>query len=156
MQSRLFARPDIAEKLIPNFPVCGKRLGPGPGYLEALCKDNVDFLSSPIKWFTESGIETEDGARQDLDIVFCATGYDMSWQLPFSIIGRDGLTLNEKWKDYPVSYLSFAVHGWLPEHVHGDGPELGHRRGAVHPGHRGRRRVRGAGGREDAARAAEA
>ncbi|KAI1787143.1 flavin-binding monooxygenase [Ganoderma leucocontextum] len=112
MQSRLSARPDIAEKLIPNFPVCGKRLGPGPGYLKALCKDNVDFVSSPIKRFTESGIETEDGARRDLDIVFCATGYDMSWQLPFPIIGRGGLALNEKWKDYPVSYLSLCTDGF--------------------------------------------
>ena len=31
-------------------------------------------MSSPPKRFTERGIETEDGAHHDLDIVFCATG----------------------------------------------------------------------------------
>ena len=27
--------------VIPNFPISAKRLTPAPGYLEALCKDNV-------------------------------------------------------------------------------------------------------------------
>ena len=36
-------------------------------------------------------------------------GYDTSWQLPFQIIGRNGVDLNEKWKPHPVSYLSVAV-----------------------------------------------
>ena len=31
-------------------------------------------MSSPIKRFTASGIETEGGAQHDLDIVFCAIG----------------------------------------------------------------------------------
>ena len=34
----------------------------------------VDFVSSPIKRFTKTGIETEDGQTKDLDLVFCATG----------------------------------------------------------------------------------
>ncbi len=36
-------------------------------------------------------------------------GYDTSWQLPFNIVGRDGVDLNEKWKSYPTSYLSMCV-----------------------------------------------
>ena len=80
--------------VIPAFPVSCRRLTPGPGYLEALCLDHVsrenlaynhayinsfvfrqvDFVSSPIKKFTATGIETEDGQTKDLDLVFCATG----------------------------------------------------------------------------------
>lgn len=37
------------------------------------------------------------------------TGYDASFQLPFQIVGRNGIDINEKWKPYPVSYLSVAV-----------------------------------------------
>ncbi len=37
------------------------------------------------------------------------TGYDTSWQLPFDIIGRNGVNLNEKWKPHPTSYLSMCV-----------------------------------------------
>ncbi|KAI1787765.1 FAD/NAD(P)-binding domain-containing protein [Ganoderma leucocontextum] len=112
MEEKLAARPHIAEKLIPGFPVSCRRLTPGPGYLEALCLDHVDFVSSPIKKFTATGIETEDGQRKDLDLVFCATGYDTSWQLPFKIVGRNGVDLNEKWKPFPTSYLSMCVDGF--------------------------------------------
>ena len=34
----------------------------------------VDFNSTPIKRFTEKGIETVDGKHEDFDVVFCATG----------------------------------------------------------------------------------
>ncbi|RPD58021.1 flavin-binding monooxygenase [Lentinus tigrinus ALCF2SS1-7] len=109
MQVQLAKKPWIAEKLIPTFPVSCRRLTPGPGYLDALCADNTDFVTSPIKRFTESGVETEDGQQQQLDIILCATGYDTSWQLPFKIIGRNGVDINEKWKPYPTSYLSMCV-----------------------------------------------
>ena len=36
--------------------------------------EQADYVSSPIKRFTERGIETEDGKHYELDIVFCATG----------------------------------------------------------------------------------
>ena len=44
--------------------------------------------------------------RTDL---IAASGYDTSWQLPFDIIGRSGVVLNEKWKQHPTSYLSMCV-----------------------------------------------
>ncbi|KAM5545277.1 hypothetical protein V8D89_001388 [Ganoderma adspersum] len=112
MEEKLAERPDIASKLIPGFPVSCRRLTPGPGYLETLCKEHVEFISSPIERFTKTGVETEDGKHQELDLVFCATGYDTSWQLPFTIIGRDGVDLNERWKPYPSSYLSVCVDGF--------------------------------------------
>ena len=40
------------------------------------------------------------------------SGYDTSWQLPFKIIGRNGVDLNDKWKPYPRTYLSMAVDGF--------------------------------------------
>ena len=40
--------------------------------IDDVCK--VDFISSPIKRFTKTGVETEDGKHQELDLVFCATG----------------------------------------------------------------------------------
>ncbi|KAI0628458.1 FAD/NAD-P-binding domain-containing protein [Trametes polyzona] len=112
MEKKLAKKPWIAEKLIPEFPVACRRLTPGPGYLEALCEENVDFVSTPIKRVTERGIETVDGEHQELDVLFCATGYDTTFQLPFSIIGRDGVELNARWRPHPVSYLSVAVDGF--------------------------------------------
>ncbi|KAI0682006.1 FAD/NAD-P-binding domain-containing protein [Earliella scabrosa] len=112
MKKKLAKKPWIAEKLIPEFPVACRRLTPGPGYLEALCEDNVDFISTPIKRFTEKGLELEDGTHHDLDVIFCATGYDTSFRLPFDVIGRNGVALNDKWNPHPTSYLSVCVDGF--------------------------------------------
>jgi cation diffusion facilitator CzcD-associated flavoprotein CzcO len=60
--------------VIPSFAVACRRLTPGAGYLEALCEDNVDFIHSPIKRITPTGIETEDGDVKELDVIICATG----------------------------------------------------------------------------------
>ncbi|KAI0737199.1 FAD/NAD(P)-binding domain-containing protein [Daedaleopsis nitida] len=112
MATKLAQRPDIAERLIPKFPISCRRLTFGPGYLDAVIADNAEYISSPVKRFTETGIETEDGEHKELDLVFCATGYDASWQLPFKIIGRSGVDLNEKWKPHPTSYLTMCVDGF--------------------------------------------
>ncbi|CDO72702.1 hypothetical protein BN946_scf184985.g122 [Trametes cinnabarina] len=79
---------------------------------EAHSGARVDFISSPIKRVTETGIETEDGQHQELDVLFCATGYDATYQLPFKIIGRNGVDISEKWRPHPVTYLSVAVDGF--------------------------------------------
>ena len=53
----------------------------------------VDFVSSPIKRFTKTGIETEDGQTKDLDLVFCATGKRALLSSPPSLHPRSPLSL---------------------------------------------------------------
>lgn len=55
-------------------------LTPGPGYLEALVEENVDFVSNPIKRITETGIETVDGNHREYDTIVTATGFDTSYK----------------------------------------------------------------------------
>ncbi|KAJ6520167.1 FAD/NAD-binding domain-containing protein [Mycena sanguinolenta] len=112
MLQRLVTHPEIAEHLIPDFPVGCRRLTPGPGYLEALCQDNVKFFSTEIKQILPNGIETVDGKIEDLDIIVCATGFDSSYQLPFPIIGRGGVQLSDKYTPHARTYLSVAVDGF--------------------------------------------
>ncbi|KAF8487669.1 hypothetical protein JB92DRAFT_3085502 [Gautieria morchelliformis] len=85
----------IAERLIPNFPVSCRRLTPGPGYLEAL--KIVELVTETIKRLTPDGIETADGKHREFDIIACATGFDTTWKPPYTVIGRDGLKLQENW-----------------------------------------------------------
>ncbi|KAL7277474.1 hypothetical protein ACG7TL_008395 [Trametes sanguinea] len=121
MEEKLAKKPWIADKLLPEFPVACRRLTPGPGYLEALCADNAEFVTTPIRRITESGVETVDGNHEELDVIFCATGYETSYRLPFEVIGRNGLDLNTKWTPHPVTYLSVAVDGF-PNMFHLLGP----------------------------------
>ncbi|KAJ3480196.1 hypothetical protein NLI96_g8512 [Meripilus lineatus] len=109
MIKRLEKKPWIADHLIPDFGVACRRLTPGPGYLEALCEDNVDFVNVGIKRVMEGGIETVDGKVQELDVIVCATGYDTTFHLPFPIIGKNGISLQDKWTPHPTTYLSTCI-----------------------------------------------
>ncbi|KAF8899234.1 FAD/NAD-binding domain-containing protein [Infundibulicybe gibba] len=121
MVCRLEKKPWIADYLVPDFAVGCRRITPGPGYLEALCEENVDFVPTPIHRITPTGIETIDGDTQDLDIIICATGFETSYKMPFPVIGRKGVTLNEKYDPHPRTYLSVAVDGF-PNWFQGLGP----------------------------------
>ncbi|KAK7686490.1 hypothetical protein QCA50_010087 [Cerrena zonata] len=109
MIKRLEKKPWIADHLIPEFGVACRRLTPGPGYLEALCSDNVDFVPTHIKRITTDGIELIDGTTHALDILICATGYDTTYQYPFPIIGLNNTHLSTKWSPHPQTYLSVCV-----------------------------------------------
>jgi len=90
MEEKLQKKAWIADHLIPEFPVACRRLTPGPGYLEALMEDNVEFVPTHIKCINETGIELVDGKHHDFDIIICATGFDTSFKPQFDIIGREG------------------------------------------------------------------
>ncbi|KAL1591671.1 hypothetical protein SLS60_011669 [Paraconiothyrium brasiliense] len=61
MKERLGDRTDLLDSILPDFAPNCRRLTPGPGYLEALTADNVDYVTVPIERFTRTGIQTVDG-----------------------------------------------------------------------------------------------
>lgn len=103
MADKLAKKPEIMRVLEPSWPPGCRRLTPGPGYLEALVEDNVNFVSTKIKRFTATGIETVDGKTRDVDLVICATGFDTTCKGP-PLIGRGNRELNDVWEPYPKSY----------------------------------------------------
>ncbi|KAL2162499.1 hypothetical protein VTH06DRAFT_7413 [Thermothelomyces fergusii] len=88
MRRRLAKKPELLADMIPDFSPNCRRLTPGPGYLEALTEDNVDYVRTPIRRFTATGIETEDGRVREVDAVFCATGANVDLVPPFPIRAR--------------------------------------------------------------------
>lgn len=112
MRSRLAKKPELANLLLPEFAVGCRRLTPGPGYLEALTEDNVDFIATPISKVTSSGLQLENGRLVELDVLVCATGFDACSAPPFPVVGKDGQTLNSRFEPYPEAYLSMAVDGF--------------------------------------------
>ncbi|KAJ5290272.1 uncharacterized protein N7443_010525 [Penicillium atrosanguineum] len=116
MLSRIAGKTDLKDKILPDFPPNCRRPTPGPGYLEALTKDHVDYIQTRIKRFTETGIVTEDGVEREADITICATGANVDHAPPFSIIAN-GIDLKYAWKKdgsfgFPYSYLGFATPGF--------------------------------------------
>jgi len=76
VREKLASRPDIFEKVKPRYPVGCKRLGAGPSYLEALCRENVGLVNTGIDRVTSDGIVDKMGEFRPADAIICATGFD--------------------------------------------------------------------------------
>jgi cation diffusion facilitator CzcD-associated flavoprotein CzcO len=101
---------------IPDFSPNCRRQTPGPGYLESITADNVSFIQTPIKRFTTTGIETQDGMHREVDAIFCATGSDTAVAPQFGIFANDQ-DLRDSWKPggnpgFPYTYLGMATPGF--------------------------------------------
>jgi cation diffusion facilitator CzcD-associated flavoprotein CzcO len=76
MKEHLAKKPEVFEALKPDWAPACRRLTPGPGYLNAVVQDNVNFISTPIEKVVETGIINDDKLRE-VDAIICATGYDV-------------------------------------------------------------------------------
>lgn len=112
MKQRLAKKPEIVDALTPSFAVGCRRLTPGPGYLEALVEDNVDFVSDKIASITPEAIVLENGRTIEIDALVCATGFDTSSRPPFHIFGKHGLSLQKRFTPFPETYLAVVVDGF--------------------------------------------
>jgi cation diffusion facilitator CzcD-associated flavoprotein CzcO len=108
MEEKLNHDPVLCERLIPKYELGCRRITPGTGYLEAFTQENVRLTNSLIERVSANGIQTKDGEFQEFDVIVCATGFDISQVPSFPLIGRNGVSLAEKWKDEPESYMSLA------------------------------------------------
>jgi cyclohexanone monooxygenase len=109
--------PQVAEKLMPQYPLGAKRLCVDTEYFEAFNRDNVtlvDLRESGIDTFTPAGIRLKNGQEIGLDVVIFATGFDAMTGalLSVDIRGRSGVTLREKWKNGTRNYLGVSVSGF--------------------------------------------
>ncbi|KAK2761440.1 4-hydroxyacetophenone monooxygenase [Colletotrichum kahawae] len=134
MNDRLAKKPELIDALIPDFSPHCRRLTPGPGYLEAITAEKTNYIQIPIRRFTETGIETEDGTHREVDAIFCATGANVDMVPPFPITAR-GEDLSKLWRSdgkygFPYTYLGSATPGF-PNLLFIHGPNGSGRSGTV-------------------------
>ncbi|KXJ91617.1 cyclohexanone monooxygenase [Microdochium bolleyi] len=132
MKKRLKDHPVLTKNLIPEWAVGCRRLTPGDGYLEALVEPNVDFTFSHIQSIDEKGITTADGAYTEVDMIICATGFDMAWTPHFKLQGRDGVDIKDLWSPIPNCYLGLAAPR-MPNYFVMNGPRGNLGNGTVLP-----------------------
>ncbi|KAK1561571.1 uncharacterized protein LY79DRAFT_531164 [Colletotrichum navitas] len=100
----------LCEMLIPKWELGCKRVSPGPGYLASFSRPNVHLTNSAIVKVTETAIHTADGQVHEVDVIVCATGYDVTHYPRYPIVGLDeGTDLATDWKECPETYISVAV-----------------------------------------------
>ncbi|MAT95249.1 MAG: FAD-dependent oxidoreductase [Halioglobus sp.] len=112
--AKLADRPDLQQKLIPDYPVFGKRICMDINWLDTLCRDNVTLEDNNLGRVEADAIVLNDGTRIPVDVIVCATGFsiaDMTGGL--KIRGRDGRDLKEEWgDDDPRAYRGVTVPGY--------------------------------------------
>lgn len=113
--------PATAETLSPtDHPFGSKRPCLDSGYYATFNSPHVrlvDLHSTPISQITATGIDlaTSTGTETlDFDTIVFATGFDAMTGavVGVDILGRNGVTLKQKWADGPLTYLGVATHGF--------------------------------------------
>ncbi len=106
--------PDTAEALCPtSHPIGTKRICVDTDYYETFNRDNVHLVNlreAPIERITSTGLRTT-AAEYRFDTLVLATGFDAMTGalLKMDIRGREGVSLEDRWRAGPVTYLGLSV-----------------------------------------------
>jgi cation diffusion facilitator CzcD-associated flavoprotein CzcO len=108
--------PEVAEKLTPRNIIGCKRLCVDTGYWATFNQPHVtlvDVGDTPIECVTATGVRAK-GRDYAFDCLVLATGFDAMTGalLRIDIRGRDGRSLEEKWKEGPKTYLGLTMSGF--------------------------------------------
>lgn len=117
IQSKLAARPDLVERMIPESPPMATRhvlVDRNYSVYDALLQDNVTLISDAIECVRPNGIRLKTGEEIELDIIVYATGFkanDFLW--PMQLTGSGGKTVEQLWsKDGARAYLTTMMPGF--------------------------------------------
>jgi cation diffusion facilitator CzcD-associated flavoprotein CzcO len=110
---RVVRDPVLREKLTPDFlPGC-KRVLLADDYYPALQRENVEVVTEGISHVTPSGVVTDDGVERKVDAIIHGTGFNVTDYLtPLTVIGKDGIDLNQAWQSGTEAYLGSNVSGY--------------------------------------------
>lgn len=121
--------PALRAKLVPDYPIGGKRVLVSDNYYKTLNRDNVHIVDAGIERISERGIVTREGNEIQADLIVYGTGFrSTEFLAPMHIVGRRGVSLEEQWqRNGSEAYLGTVVPGF-PNFftMYGPGSNLGH------------------------------
>lgn len=116
LRKQLPDRPDLWEKLTPQYGFGCKRPTFSNEYFSTFARENVELVTDGIESITPNGIRTADGTDREIDVLICATGFKVfeKGNLPtFEVHGRDGAELGEFWhQNRYQAYEGMTVPGY--------------------------------------------
>ncbi|MFI9402396.1 flavin-containing monooxygenase [Nocardia sp. NPDC052316] len=105
--------PELRAKLTPSYTFGCKRILFSSDFYPALQRPDVSLVTEGIEEFTEAGIRTADGELHEADVVILGTGFATGNRCADEhIVGRDGLTIQEAWRDGMQAYYGMTVAGF--------------------------------------------
>jgi cation diffusion facilitator CzcD-associated flavoprotein CzcO len=114
----LVSDPDVAAALKPYYRYLCKRPCFHDEYYDAFNRSNVTLIDCPagVEEITERG-PVVDGQQFDVDCIVYGTGFEaevtpLQRRVGHDIVGRDGITLAEKWADGAASLYGMMSRGF--------------------------------------------
>lgn len=96
---------ELYDLMTPDFPLGCRRLTPGNPFMRAVQKENVTVYRSAVAEIRGNKVIDTNGAETEVDAIVCATGFDTSYVPKYTMKGRSGTLLSEKWAEVPEGYL---------------------------------------------------
>lgn len=103
--------PDLLDKIIPQYPLGGKRAVRDNGvWISALRRPNVELVTEKITEITPTGLVTADGTLREVDVIIYGTGFTASEFLKtYKVYGKGGVELHEQWAGDARAYLGMTI-----------------------------------------------
>ncbi|MEO9326732.1 flavin-containing monooxygenase [Gordonia aurantiaca] len=126
-------RPDLIEKLTPDFRPYAKRIVKDPGFYAALKREHVALHRASFERVTPEGVYLTTGEFVPADVIILATGFKLEFTTRIDIVGRDGRKLADVWSggEDPRAYKGVQVSGF-PNLFVTSGPNSAPNHGAGH------------------------
>ena len=84
------------------------------GWYRALTRPNVELVACAVESMDETGVIDANGDHHDIDVLICATGFDVvKYLAPAEYLGVGGQRLHDRWADEsPRAYAGMMVPGY--------------------------------------------
>lgn len=112
LRRALDGRPDLIEKLTPDFPFYGKRPIVNDLYYQAIRLPHVAIVPA-VKEIGREGVRDVEDNLHAVDLIVLATGFQAARYLSrLEVKGADGCDLQEVWAGEPCAYLGACMPGF--------------------------------------------
>ncbi|HEV2611653.1 MAG TPA: alpha/beta hydrolase fold domain-containing protein [Noviherbaspirillum sp.] len=110
---RQISDPTLRKKVTPRYTLGCKRVLISNDYFPALARPNVHLVTEGVDEITERGVLDRSGVEHPVDTIIYGTGFRVTDLLsPVRIIGRNGVDLNEAWRNGPEAFLGLMAAGY--------------------------------------------
>ncbi|MEU7378550.1 MULTISPECIES: NAD(P)/FAD-dependent oxidoreductase [unclassified Streptomyces] len=111
--ARAVKDPDLRARLTPDYRIGCKRILLSSTYYPALAQDNVDVVASGLSEVRGSTVVAADGTEAEVDTIVFGTGFHVT-DMPIAerVVGADGRTLAESWKDGMAALRGASAAGF--------------------------------------------